>query len=186
MRGKELFLLSFDRKNDIFSEKMNKPENRLLTCKHLCVTLLSQFYGGQKKMNDKNLIDVLRNYMEENHLSWTQVSRQLGVTQNTLTNWNKGGKISPRNRKAIVNLTSAPEQTCSVADCTARDTNDPITIAMLRVWGTLSERDKARVYMNALEYRDANPVPAVTPQPASAPVAPAVTPVPAFPVDTDH
>lgn len=48
---------------------MNKPKNRLLTCKHLCVTLLSQFYGGQKKMNDKNLIDVLRNYMEENHLS---------------------------------------------------------------------------------------------------------------------
>ena len=124
-------------------------------------------------MNDKNLIDLLRNYMEENHLSWTQVSRQLGVTQNTLT---------------IVNLTSAPEQTCSVADCTARDTNDPITIAMLRVWGTLSERDKARVYMNALEYRDANPVPVVIqqPAPAPAPVAPAVTPAPVFPVDTDH
>ena len=139
-------------------------------------------------MNDKNLIDLLRNYMEENHLSWTQVSRQLGVTQNTLTNWNKGGKISLRNRRAIVNLTSAPEQTCSVADCTARDTNDPITIAMLRVWGTLSERDKARVYMNALEYRDANPVPVVIqqPAPAPAPVAPAVTPAPVFPVDTDH
>ena len=43
-------------------------------------------------MNDKNLIELLRTYMEENHLSWTQVSRQLGVTQNTLTNWNKGGK----------------------------------------------------------------------------------------------
>ena len=42
--------------------------------------------------NDKNLIELLRNYMEDNHLSWTQISRQLGVTQNTLTNWNKGGK----------------------------------------------------------------------------------------------
>lgn len=137
-------------------------------------------------MNDKNLIDVLRNYMEENHLSWTQVSRQLGVTQNTLTNWNKGGKISPRNRRAIVNLTSAPNRPAPLQTARPANTNDPITIAMLRVWGTLSERDKARVYMNALEYRDANPVPAVTPQPASAPVAPAVTPVPAFPVDTDH
>ena len=166
---------------------MNKTENRLLTYKRLCVTLLSHFMEG-KKMNDKNLIDLLRNYMEENHLSWTQVSRQLGVTQNTLTNWNKGGRISPRNRRAIVNLTSATEQTCSVADCTACGTNDPVTIAMLRVWGTLSECDKARVYMNALEYRDANPVPVVIqqPAPAPAPVAPAVTPAPVFPVDTDH
>jgi len=27
--------------------------------------------------NDKNLIELLRNYMEDNHLSWTQISRQL-------------------------------------------------------------------------------------------------------------
>ena len=58
-------------------------------------------------MNDKNLIEMLRAYVEENHLSWTQISRQLGVTQNTLTNWNKGGKISPRNKRAIIALTSA-------------------------------------------------------------------------------
>ena len=97
-------------------------------------------------MNDKNLIDTLRAYVEENHLSWTQISRQLGVTQNTLTNWNKGGKISPRNRRAIIALTSDPEPTCSVMECQARDSEDPITVAMLKVWGSLSERDKARVY----------------------------------------
>lgn len=119
--------------------------------------------------NDKNLIELLRNYMEDNHLSWTQISRQLGVTQNTLTNWNKGGKISPRNRRAIVALTSAPEQSCSVLECRARDSSDPITVAMLRVWGSLSERDKARVYMNALEYRDASV--AATPAPAPAPAS---------------
>lgn len=111
-------------------------------------------------MNDKNLIETLRAYVEENHLSWTQISRQLGVTQNTLTNWNKGGKISPRNRRAIVALTSEPEPACSVMECQARDTDDPITVAMLKVWGMLSERDKARVYMHALEYRDGmNPSP---------------------------
>ena len=106
--------------------------------------------------NDKNLIELLRNYMEDNHLSWTQISRQLGVTQNTLTNWNKGGKISPRNRRAIV----------AVLECRARDSSDPITVAMLRVWGSLSERDKARVYMNALEYRDASSAAAPAPAPA--------------------
>ncbi len=126
-------------------------------------------------MNDKNLIELLRTYMEENHLSWTQVSRQLGVTQNTLTNWNKGGKISPRNRRAIVSLTSAPEQTCSVTECRARDTSDPITVAMLRVWGTMSERDKARVYMHALEYRDATP--AIQVVQAVQPTAPVTAPV---------
>jgi len=103
---------------------------------------------------NENLIETLRAYVETNHLSWTQVSRQLGVTQNTLTNWNKGGRISPRNKRAIIALTSNPEPACSVTECQARDSEDPITVAMLKVWGTLSERDKARVYMNALEYRD--------------------------------
>ncbi len=110
--------------------------------------------GNLMSMNDKNLIEMLRAYVEENHLSWTQISRQLGVTQNTLTNWNKGGKISPRNKRAIIALTSEPEPTCSVMECQARDSEDPITVAMLKVWGSLSERDKARVYMHALEYRD--------------------------------
>ncbi len=117
-------------------------------------------------VNDKSLIEKLRAYVEDNHLSWTQISHQLGVTQNTLTNWNKGGKISPRNRRAIVELTSAPEPTCRVTECQARNTTDPITKAMLKVWGILSERDKARIYMHALEFRDGlNPVQLVQVQP---------------------
>ena len=46
---------------------------------------------------------------------------------------------------------------------------------MLRVWGTLSERDKARVYMHALEYRDATP--AIQVVQAVQPTAPVTAPV---------
>ena len=143
-------------KNSFFSQKLSQNAKKILVFCHKCDSFIgiTAWRVILMSMNDKNLIDTLRAYVEENHLSWTQISRQLGVTQNTLTNWNKGGKISPRNRRAIIALTSDPEPTCSVMECQARDSEDPITVAMLKVWGSLSERDKARVYMHALEYRD--------------------------------
>lgn len=102
---------------------------------------------------DAELRNMLHDYVNAHQLSWTQLSRQLGVTQNTLTNWNKGGRISERNRRNILALINDPSLPPVIIDYKSR-LDDPISAAMRRVWGALSERDKARVYMLALECRD--------------------------------
>ena len=106
-----------------------------------------------KALSDQELIEKLRDYVNSNRLSWTQLAHQLGVTQNTLTNWNNGGNISARNRRNILALFDDPSIPPVIVDYKSR-LEDPISAAMRKVWGTLSELNKARVYMFALECRD--------------------------------
>ena len=104
-------------------------------------------------LTNQELIEKLHDFVNTTRISWTQLSHQLGVTQNTLTNWNKGGHISERNRRNILALIDNPSIPPIVVDYKAR-LEDPISAAMRKVWGTLSELDKARVYTFALECRD--------------------------------
>ena len=111
--------------------------------------------GESVKSNssDEDLVKMLREYVAGQRISWTQLARQLGVTQNTLTNWNKGCPISIRNKRNILALMENPSMSPAIIDCKSR-LDDPISTAMRQVWGTLSELDKARTYMFALECRD--------------------------------
>lgn len=103
--------------------------------------------------SDEDLVKMLREYVAAQRISWTQLARQLGVTQNTLTNWNKGCPISIRNKRNIVALMENPSTSPVIIDFKSR-LDDPISTAMRQVWVTLSELDKARTYMFALECRD--------------------------------
>ena len=109
--------------------------------------------GKSGNSSNEDLVKMLREYVADQRISWTQLARQLGVTQNTLTNWNKGCPISIRNKRNILALMENPSTPPVIIDYKSR-LDDPISTAMRQVWGTLSELDKARTYMFALECRD--------------------------------
>ena len=50
----------------------------------------------------KKVMDALLDYAARNHKSFASIAKQLGVTQNTISNWKKGASISIRNQEKIL------------------------------------------------------------------------------------
>ena len=107
----------------------------------------------------KKVMDALLDYAARNHKSFASIAKQLGVTQNTISNWKKGASISIRNQEKILKLVGygVIGDCCNVANCACRNTNNPILSALLSIIKDLPERDVAKLYAFALELRD-NPL----------------------------
>ena len=104
----------------------------------------------------KQILDSLLEFAVTNHRSLASIAKQIGVTQNTISNWKKGSQISPRILEKILNLigNEAVAETCCTNGCACRNTDNPIIASLLAVLGDLQERDIAKLYAFALELRD--------------------------------
>lgn len=104
----------------------------------------------------KKVLDALLEFAESRHRSFASIAKQLGVTQNTITNWKKGSPISMRNQDKILKMIGTETRTeiCSTVGCSCRNTENPILASLLTVLGDLPERDIAKLYAFALELRD--------------------------------
>lgn len=105
----------------------------------------------------KKVLNALLEYALQHHKSFASIAKQLGVTQNTISNWKKGSSISVRNQDKILKMVgaSAKGDNCNVCNCSCRDTDNPILTSLLTILKDLPERDIAKLYAFALELRDA-------------------------------
>jgi transcriptional regulator with XRE-family HTH domain len=104
----------------------------------------------------KKVLEALREFAAANHRSFASIAKQLGVTQNTISNWKKGSPISVRNQERIIKMIGMETKTevCSLNGCSCRNSNNPILASLVSVLGDLPERDIAKLYAFALELRD--------------------------------
>ena len=104
----------------------------------------------------KKVMNALLDYAAKNHKSFAAIAKQLGVTQNTISNWKKGASISVRNQEKILKLVGhgIKGDCCNVANCSCRNTDNPIISSLLSILKDLPERDIAKLYAFALELRD--------------------------------
>ena len=105
----------------------------------------------------KKVLEALKQYAASNHRSFASIAKQLGVTQNTVSNWKKGFPISVRNQEKILKMIGQDmkDEACNVSGCSCRNTDNPVLASLLAVLGELPERDVAKLYAFALELRDA-------------------------------
>ena len=104
----------------------------------------------------KKVMDALLDYAAQNHKSFASIAKQLGITQNTISNWKKGASISVRNQEKILKLVGygIKGDCCNVVNCSCRNTDNPIISSLLSIVKDLPERDIAKLYAFALELRD--------------------------------
>lgn len=104
----------------------------------------------------KRVLATLLEFATTHHRSLASIAKQIGITQNTISNWKKGYPISPRNQEKILKMigTETKTETCCTSCCTCRNTDNPILVSLLSVIGDLQERDIAKLYAFALELRD--------------------------------
>lgn len=104
----------------------------------------------------KKILEALRDFAAVNHRSFASLAKQLGVTQNTISNWKKGSPISLRNQDKIMKMIGMETKTeaCKIKGCSCRNTENPVLASLLGVLGDLPERDIAKLYAFALELRD--------------------------------
>ena len=102
------------------------------------------------------ILEALIEYVKNNKKTFTNIAQQLGVTQNTISNWKKGASISIRNQQKIMKLIGmdAMYENCSIDNCSCRNSHDPLICSLLSVLGELPTRDIAKIYAYALELRD--------------------------------
>ena len=102
------------------------------------------------------ILDALIEYVKNNKTTFANIAKQLGVTQNTISNWKKGASISFRNQQKIMTLIGleAVFENCSTGACACRNTDKPVLCSLLGILGELPERDIAKIYAYALELRD--------------------------------
>ena len=117
---------------------------------------------GELKMQteeQKKVMNALLDYAAKNHKSFAGIAKQLGITQNTISNWKKGASISVRNQEKILKMIGIESsgEYCNVANCACRNTNNPVLGSLLQLLKEFPERDVAKVYAFALELRD-NPL----------------------------
>ena len=55
----------------------------------------------------KKVLNALLEYALQHHKSFASIAKQLGVTQNTISNWKKGSSISVRNQDKILKMVGA-------------------------------------------------------------------------------
>ena len=105
----------------------------------------------------KRVMKALLDYAAQSHKSFASIAKQLGITQNTISNWKKGASISVRNQAKILKMigSDAKGECCSVLNCSCRNTDNPILASLLALVKDLPERDIAKLYAFALELRDA-------------------------------
>ena len=104
----------------------------------------------------KKIFEALLDFAARSHRSFASIAKQLGVTQNTISNWKKGSPISMRNQDKILKMIGSETKTeiCSVNGCSCRNSDNPVLTSLLAVLAELQERDIAKLYAFALDLRD--------------------------------
>ena len=105
------------------------------------------------KDEQKKILEALLDYAEKSHRSYASIARQLGIAQNTISNWKNGKSISTRNQQKILKMIASSTH-CEEFDIMRENTENPIMHALLGVIAGLPERDIAKIYAFALELRD--------------------------------
>ena len=102
------------------------------------------------------ILDALVEYVKTTKKTYAYVASQLGVTQNTISNWKKGSSISIRNQQKILQLIGVDDfyENCDLASCSCRNTKNPVLRSLISMLGDFPERDIAKIYAYALELRD--------------------------------
>ena len=102
------------------------------------------------------ILDALVEYVKASKKTYANVAAQLGVTQNTISNWKKGSSISIRNQQKILKLIGVEEyyENCVLTTCSCRNSKNPVLCSLLNMLGDFPERDIAKIYAFALELRD--------------------------------
>jgi transposase-like protein len=97
-------------------------------------------------LDNKELLLAIERLARKKGWNSTETCRQLGVHQNTLTNWRNGGRISIRNKSRIASLLEQNDIFLS---------KDHLTIAAFEKWEKLSESNRTLVLKYIIELIEA-------------------------------